>query len=112
MKYVKHLKDGSYKYRRRVPDHLQKVFGKSEFSRLLGRTEMEALSAYPDVHRHFERIIKNIPNTTTAAEIASLKEQINARFLELGLSRTYKNAGFDEQTARVNPGDKMPTETV
>tara|TARA_R110002049_G_scaffold41115_2_gene124246 strand:- start:1193 stop:1447 length:255 start_codon:yes stop_codon:yes gene_type:complete len=61
MKYVKNLKDGSYKYRRRVPDHLQKVFGKSEFSSLLGRTEEEALRAYPDVHEHFERIIKTFP---------------------------------------------------
>jgi hypothetical protein len=107
MKYVKRLKDGSYKYRRRVPDHLQKVFGKSEFSRFLGRTEEEALRAYPDVHEHFERIIKNIPNTATASEIASLKEQISAKFLELGLSRTKKNAGWDEQTARKAEAERI-----
>ena len=103
----KNLKDGSYKYRRRVPDHLQKVFGKSEFSCLLGRTEMEALKAYPDVHRHFERITKNVPSTAGAAEIASIKEQTSASFLELGLSRPYSKAAWGEQIAREEEAERI-----
>ncbi|QUJ76105.1 hypothetical protein KDD17_14435 [Sulfitobacter albidus] len=107
MKYVKQLKDGSYKYRRLVPKPLQTVLGKKEFSRHLGRTEEEALKAYPAVHEHFERVVANVPAETGAAEIEALKQQINAQFEELGLRRHWAKSGWNEQAAREEEADRI-----
>ena len=52
MKHVQIDQNGYYRYRRRVPEAAKAFVGKTEFVKVLGKTESEALSHYGDVHRH------------------------------------------------------------
>lgn len=52
MKHIIIDQNGRYRYRRRVPKSAVAFVGKSEFVKVLGKTESEALSNYGEVHRH------------------------------------------------------------
>ena len=60
LKHVQHNPStGSYTYRRRVPEYAKAYLSQSsEWKRLLGKTEREALSKYDAVHKQFERLLK------------------------------------------------------
>ncbi|MCI5077932.1 DUF6538 domain-containing protein [Oricola sp.] len=58
LKHVVQTKSGAYHYRRRVPKHLKEIVGKTELKRFLGKTQTEALAAYPQVHTEFERELR------------------------------------------------------
>ena len=58
MKYVQACrKTGHFRYRRRVPEAAKKFVGKSEFNKVLGKTEAEALVNYGQVHKEIEHIV-------------------------------------------------------
>jgi len=46
LKHVKIDANGRYRYRRRAPQVLQATLGITEFIKVLGKTEREAISAY------------------------------------------------------------------
>ena len=46
LKHVKIDSNGRYRYRRRVPQALQKTLGITEFIKVLGQTQREAIAAY------------------------------------------------------------------
>ena len=50
LKHVKIDSNGRYRYRRRVPKALQATLGVTEFIKVLGRTEREAINAYGPYH--------------------------------------------------------------
>lgn len=55
-----HLKidqNGRFRYRRRVPENLRESLGKTEFIKVLGRTESEAILAYGPFNRQVENMI-------------------------------------------------------
>ncbi|MGJ8590168.1 MAG: hypothetical protein ACSHXW_18845, partial [Yoonia sp.] len=65
MKYLKFDPRGQYRYRRRVPKELAKVLGKSEFVKVLGHDEEEALKEYLKYHRFVERLISGTHQNAT-----------------------------------------------
>lgn len=50
-------KTGHLQYRRRVPQAAKGLVGKSEFNKILGRTQEEALGNYGQVHKEVEHIV-------------------------------------------------------
>ncbi|MFN7009049.1 MAG: tyrosine-type recombinase/integrase [Allorhizobium sp.] len=58
LKHIVSTKAGTFHYRRRIPKDAAEVIGRSEFKRLLGQTEREALRNYPKVNAEFERVVE------------------------------------------------------
>ena len=56
MKHVQIDQNGYYRYRRRVPKYAKAFVGKTEFVKVIGKTENEALSNYGDVQRHCDHL--------------------------------------------------------
>ncbi|MBX8811340.1 tyrosine-type recombinase/integrase [Ochrobactrum sp. MR34] len=59
LKYVVLTNAGTWHYRRRVPKAARTTFPQSEFKRLLGDSQREALRNWPHVHAEFERLTSN-----------------------------------------------------
>jgi hypothetical protein len=59
LKHIVSTKAGTFHYRRRIPKDAAEAIGRSEFKRLLGQTEREALRNYPKVHAEFERVVED-----------------------------------------------------
>lgn len=59
LKHIVSTKAGTFHYRRRIPKDAAEVIGRSEFKRLLGQTEREALRNYPKVNAEFERVVED-----------------------------------------------------
>lgn len=100
---VKHLrieKNGAYKYRRRVPDRLQAVLGKSEIVRVLGKSETEAMRNYPSIHDHVDLLFKSTSSTSSTAETWAIKSAIEAQFLEAGIDPYSRGRSEDEELSR------------
>lgn len=107
MRYTKLLPNGSIKYSRKVPENLQDVLGKKQISRLLGKTEAEALARYTEVHDHYERVLAQLPTDATNRELGEIKTQIEARFLERGASLRSSGKDWDEQVARQDEAERI-----
>jgi integrase len=74
LKHIVLTKAGTFHYRRRIPKDAAEVVGKSEFKRLLGQTEREALRAYPRVNMEYERLILAArTRPRTAGDLTSLE---------------------------------------
>jgi hypothetical protein len=92
LKYVVITKAKTFHYRRRVPKWLVRVLGKSEFKRLLGETEREALKNYPKVNALYERMVDEAKtaardgSASTPLEVHRLAE---IRAAELADMRVY-----------------------
>ncbi|KQU99780.1 hypothetical protein ASD12_18605 [Mesorhizobium sp. Root102] len=69
--YLQKRGKAGWRYRRIVPDKLRPVIGKREFLEPLGRTEAEALRAYPKVHAAVERSIVDAMRKLRAPATAS-----------------------------------------
>ena len=72
---IKHLKidsNGKYKYSRRVPKKLQSILGKKEFSKVLDRTEFEAMRNYGPYHDRIEQLLRTARPTSDASEILAV----------------------------------------
>ena len=54
-KHLRHNRNGTISYRRRIPERVQKFTGKKEFVKLLGKSEAEALRRYAPVDAESER---------------------------------------------------------
>ncbi|PIB23045.1 hypothetical protein BFP76_08405 [Amylibacter kogurei] len=85
MKYVQIDANRRFRYRRRIPNELKKFFGKSEFVKVLGITEKEALQVYGNVHGECEHLlaigkggVTNSSDITTNERLQVLLKQWNA----------------------------------
>jgi hypothetical protein len=58
LEYVTKTSRGTGEYRRVVPKELRVDLGKREFKKVLGKTEAQALKAYPQYHRSVEEDIQ------------------------------------------------------
>ena len=76
LKHIHIVKNGTRKYRRRVPHDLQSVLGKKEFIRVLGKTDTEVMRNYHPYHEHVEQLLASVSPTSDAAELASIKTNI------------------------------------
>lgn len=85
---------GTHKYRRRVPDDVKGFFRKGEFSKTLGKTEMEAMSNYPAFHQQVERSIAAVRQNPKGLDNVKLKENI-AEYL-YGMDADPHSPGRDE----------------
>ncbi|MFQ3234403.1 MAG: hypothetical protein ACI82J_002105, partial [Sulfitobacter litoralis] len=108
---ISHLKydkaKNSYKYRRRVPEHLQPMLGKKEFSKILGRTEPEAMKNYNAVHQHYEKMLQFTPTQLSGSDTKEIKEQIIAQFIELEADLYSSGKSDDEKFAREERADQL-----
>ena len=60
MKYLQRDQNNRFRYRRGIPKHVRVLFnGRSEFVKVLAKTEEEALQLYPKIHAHFEKQLKS-----------------------------------------------------
>lgn len=58
-----------FRYRRRVPKDLLEIIGKTELIAVLGQSRDEALSAYPRIHGHFQKLLADAKRSRTIASL-------------------------------------------
>lgn len=94
-------KTGAWEYRRRVPKkakgNLENTgFRKdlTEFKKVLGMTETEALKSYPDFHAKVERAIRHAEQTTGSLLPDAFEGLTKLEIYNLGLERV-RRMGFD-----------------
>lgn len=82
LKHIKSTDAGTFHYRRRIPKDVAEKIGRSEFKRLLGDTEREALRNYPTINLMFEELVEAArrptvptPQPMTPIEIRLLAEK-------------------------------------
>jgi len=84
MKHVQIDQNGYYRYRRRVPEAAKAFVGKTEFVKVLGKTESEALSHYGDVHRHCDHLFALAKDGVVAASPAVHQERLEVLLTKWG----------------------------
>eukprot|EP01013_Petalomonas_cantuscygni_P004211 TRINITY_DN14536_c0_g1_i1.p1 TRINITY_DN14536_c0_g1~~TRINITY_DN14536_c0_g1_i1.p1 ORF type:complete len:464 (-),score=-3.66 TRINITY_DN14536_c0_g1_i1:198-1589(-) len=90
MKYLKEVK-GGFKYRRRVPTELKQALGKVEIVKSLGKSQMEALKAYPAVHQSVERRLRSARSfATSGSSISMNRDEITSAVADY-----LEHRGFD-----------------
>lgn len=112
---IKHLRiqeNGTYKYRRRVPQKLQKTLGKTEFVKVLGKSEYEALRNYQPYHDHVEHLLNSARPQADAAELVSIKTGIEAQFAEMKLDPYSPGKTEEEILARTEEADRILSKYV
>jgi site-specific recombinase XerD len=88
MKYLQRDQNNRFHYRRGIPKHVRVLFnGRSEFVKVLAKTEEEALQLYPKVHAHFEKQL------TSALMLVPKKTRAKTTDPAL-LAQTIENMGF------------------
>lgn len=105
--YIRTDKNGTRKYRRRVPKHLQSFLGKREFVKVLGKCELEAMRNYPAYHEHVEQLLRSARHSSDAGELATIKDSIEAQFVELGADPYSRGKSEDERIAREVEADQL-----
>ena len=113
---------GAWRYRRRIPEGLQAILGKTEFVRKLGDSEPDALRHYPAVHHAVETILAQARATAAQSDPAtnqgpfgggdtplSLRRRVEAHLLhEWGFDASGSGFGLDDQS--VHPQTLMTAE--
>jgi hypothetical protein len=100
---LKHLKideNGRYRYRRRVPKTLQATLGVTEFVKVLGKTERDAIAAYGPYHNFVERQIRVAKSSGDAKSLVQIKDDLRTLFQAHQLDQFSGGRTEDEQTAR------------
>jgi hypothetical protein len=100
---LKHLKidaNGRYRYRRRVPQPLQVTLGVTEFIKVLGKTEREAIAAYLPYHHFVERQIDMGKSGGDTKSLVEIKEDLRTFFQAHQLDQFSGGRTEDEETAR------------
>jgi integrase len=88
MKYLQRDQNNRFRYRRGIPKHVRVLFnGRSEFVKVLAKTEEEALQLYPKIHAHFEKQLKS------ALSLVPKKNKAKNIDPDL-LAKTLENMGF------------------
>lgn len=103
LKHAQSTSAGTLHYRRKVPLDLRPVVGKGEFKRLLGKTQREALAAYPKVNAEFERLMADARarlSGSSPSGRASIRTSLDA-FFEARVAL----AEAEEALQRLNPDE-------
>lgn len=87
LKHVKIDANGRYRYRRRVPQTLQVSLGNTEFVKVLGRTEREAIAAYGPYHHFVERQIAMGKTSGDTKSPLEIKEDVRTIFQQHNLDQ-------------------------
>lgn len=106
-KYVRIDSRGNYKYRRRVPENLQPVFGKKEFVKLLGKTDAEAMRNYGRYHEHIERLVSLTKPESDHSRLLAIKAAIEAEFSEHHADPFSSGRAEGERFAREEEVDRI-----
>ncbi|MFX0543721.1 hypothetical protein ACEWPM_018745 [Roseovarius sp. S4756] len=106
-KHLRTEKNGTVKYRRRIPKDLQQVLGKREFVKVLGKTELEVMRNYPGYHDHVEHLLRSSNPSSDASELPAIKDSIEAQFAELEADPYSRGKSEDERTAREAEADRL-----
>jgi len=107
IKYIRIDKNGIRKYRRRVPQSLQRVLGKTEFVKVLGKSEQEVLRNYAPFHDHVEQLLRAAYSTANASELVTIKADIEAQFAELDLDPYSSGRSEGERASRSEEADRI-----
>jgi hypothetical protein len=107
VKYLQIRKCGDYRYRRRVPEGLTTVLGKTEFVKVLGRSEIEAIKAYADFHDHVEALIRTAGKSGAAPDPRRIKEAIHSLFSEGEFDPNSTGRTASEKAARDDLADRI-----
>jgi hypothetical protein len=99
LRYTQLDQNGCWRYRRRVPDRLRPLLGKTEFVKVLGRTEAEALHAFGLYHRHVETILKHGRPLGGADTFLDVRRRAMQVVREMGWDPTKSRAEVDEDEA-------------
>ncbi len=100
LKHVKIDANGRYRYRRRVPQALQATLGVTEFIKVLGKTEREAIAAYGPYHHFVERQIDMGKCGGDTKSLVEIKEDLRTFFQTHQLDQFSGGRTEDEETAR------------
>lgn len=106
-KHIRTEKNGTIKYRRRVPEKLQSVLRKREFVKVLGKTELEAMRNYQAYHEHVEQLLLSASHSSDASDLAAIKDSIEAQFAELGADPYSRGRTEGEKEAREAEADRL-----
>jgi hypothetical protein len=107
---VKHLqtdKNGFIRYRRRVPDYAKAFVGKSEFVKVLGKTENEALGNYGTYHRECEHLISLAKGGAISASPMVQSERIEALLRNMGADPFSSGEDDNELAWRAAKADEI-----
>lgn len=107
LKYVKIDDNGRYRYRRRVPQQLQKALGKSEFSKVLGLTDKQATLAYGDYHKQVEKELALARGQRGQVTPLENRDQIIALMKNNKLTLDGPGITHDEVTSREEYADRI-----
>ena len=100
LKHVKIDANGRYRYRRRVPQALQATLGVTEFIKVLGKTEREAIAAYGPYHHFVERQIAMGKTNGDTKSLVEIKEDLRTFFQAHHLDQFSSGRTEDEETSR------------
>jgi site-specific recombinase XerC len=100
LKHVKIDANGRYRYRRRVPHALQATLGVTEFIKVLGKTEREAIAAYLPYHHFVERQIEMGKSNGDKKSLVEIKGDLRTFFQSHQLDQFSGGRTEDEETAR------------
>ena len=84
LRYTQLDRNGCWRYRRRVPDWLRSLLRKTEFVKVLGRTEADALRNFGPDHRHVETILAHGRPLGGADTFLDVRRQAMATVREMG----------------------------
>jgi hypothetical protein len=76
------------------------VLGKTEFVKVLGRSEIEAIKAYADFHDHVEALIRTAGKSGAAPDPRRIKEAIHSLFSEGEFDPNSTGRAASEKAAR------------
>ncbi|WP_371157526.1 tyrosine-type recombinase/integrase [Jannaschia sp. 2305UL9-9] len=108
MKYVTaDPRNGNLTYRRRVPKALRQRVGRSEFIKVLGKTEVEALLTYGPYHRHVEHLIALSKGGVTGLSPAEQRDRLTALLTERGADPYSAGLDDNERTWRGEAAEQL-----
>lgn len=84
-KHIRVDNNGTHKYRRLVPKALQKTLGKTEFVKVLGRSQAEAMRNDGAYHDHVEKLLQSKTPSSEVESLIQAKSDLEQLFAELQL---------------------------
>ncbi|MEO9682602.1 MAG: hypothetical protein ABJF86_10160 [Tateyamaria sp.] len=108
VKYVSPApKSGNLTYRRRVPEVLQARIGKTEFIKVLGKTQADALLVYGPYHNHIEHLIALAKGGVTGLSPAEQRDRLTALLTERGANPYSAGRDDNERTWRGEAAEQL-----
>lgn len=108
VKYVSPApRSGNLTYRRRVPKVLRDRVGRSEFIKVLGKTQADALLEYGKFHRHVEHLIALAKGGVTGMSPTEQRDRLTALLTERGADPYSAGLDDNERTWRGETAEQL-----